>query len=195
MSIALDVERLWRVIDVGRGVLWELDEDAVLDRILETARQLTGARYAALGVLNEERSELQRFVTQGIDEQTRRAIGKPPRSRLVLGAMVTEACTLVELTYGQPAHTQARYRQLSLLEVLERDEPRSGALSGLRSARDALGSDSLAHVRALTEGSCLLTVGDQVASGTDPKPAVTAGAVKVYERTAHSNGVCTRAAA
>ena len=43
-----------------------------------------------------------------------------------------------------------------------------------------------------SEGSCLLLVGGQVPSGVDPKPAVTAGAVKVYERTAHSNGVCTR---
>ena len=44
-----------------------------------------------------------------------------------------------------------------------------------------------------SEGSCLLLVGDLVPSGTDPQAAVTAGAVKVYERTAHSKGVCTAA--
>ena len=46
-----------------------------------------------------------------------------------------------------------------------------------------------------SEGSCVLLVGDQVPSGTNPKPPVIAGALKVYGRTAHSNGVCTRAAA
>lgn len=47
----------------------------------------------------------------------------------------------------------------------------------------------------LTEGLCVLLVGDQVPIGTDPKPPVIAGALKVYARTAHSNGVCTRTAA
>ena len=46
-----------------------------------------------------------------------------------------------------------------------------------------------------SEGSCVLLVGDQLPSGTDPAPPLTAGALKVYGRTAHSNGVCTRAPA
>jgi hypothetical protein len=44
-----------------------------------------------------------------------------------------------------------------------------------------------------SEGSCVLLVGDQVPSGMDPNPPVIAGALKVYGRTAHSNGVCNRA--
>ena len=56
----------------------ELDLAVVLDRVLETAREITGARYAALGVLNDERTELARFITSGIDEQVRRAIGDLP---------------------------------------------------------------------------------------------------------------------
>jgi len=46
-----------------------------------------------------------------------------------------------------------------------------------------------------SEGSCVLLVGDQVPSGMDPKPALIAGALNVYGRTARSNGVCTRASA
>jgi hypothetical protein len=46
-----------------------------------------------------------------------------------------------------------------------------------------------------SEGSCVLLVGAQVPSGTDPKPPMIAGALKVYGRTAHSNGVCNRAPA
>jgi signal transduction histidine kinase len=66
----------------------ERDFAAVLERVLETARELTGARYAALGILNERRSELEQFLTSGIDEQTHRAIGDLPRGRGVLGVLI-----------------------------------------------------------------------------------------------------------
>ena len=53
-----DEPRLARLIEAGRWLLSELDLEIVLDRLLETARELTGARYAALGVLDDERREL-----------------------------------------------------------------------------------------------------------------------------------------
>ncbi len=82
------------VLDVARGVLAELDLDVVLDRVLEAAQALTEARYAALGVLNEPRTELARFLTRGIDETTRSAIGPLPRGRGVLGALIEEPVPL-----------------------------------------------------------------------------------------------------
>jgi signal transduction histidine kinase len=66
----------------------ELDLAAVLDRVLQTARETTGARYAALGILNEQRSELEQFLTSGVDAETHRAIGELPRGRGVLGALI-----------------------------------------------------------------------------------------------------------
>ena len=48
-------DKLRRLLDVGRALVGELDPEAVLDRILEEARAITGARYAALGVLDEDR--------------------------------------------------------------------------------------------------------------------------------------------
>lgn len=66
----------------------DLDEENVLDRVLETGRELTGARFAALGVLSEDRSELARFLTAGLDESDRRAIGELPRGRGVLGVLI-----------------------------------------------------------------------------------------------------------
>ena len=51
---------------------------------------ITGARYAALGVLDEQRSELERFVTAGIDAATHRAIGDLPRGRGVLGVLIED---------------------------------------------------------------------------------------------------------
>ena len=66
----------------------------MLNRVLEASRNLTGARYAALGVLDESRSELERFLTLGIDEVTRREIGPLPRGRGVLGELITDSVPL-----------------------------------------------------------------------------------------------------
>lgn len=82
------------VLDVARGVLAELDLDVVLNRVLESAQTLTEARYAALGVLNESKTELARFLTRGIDESARAAIGPLPRGRGVLGALIEEPAPL-----------------------------------------------------------------------------------------------------
>ncbi len=83
-------DELWirRLLDVGRALMTELDLAALLDRVLLTAREITGARYAALGILNEERSELEQFLTSGVDQETHRAIGDLPRGRGVLGALI-----------------------------------------------------------------------------------------------------------
>jgi len=77
------------VLDVARSVLEELDLEVVLDRVLEAAKELTGAQYAALGVLDESRTELARFKTLGIDEAGRGEIGDLPRGRGVLGELIS----------------------------------------------------------------------------------------------------------
>ena len=85
-----DERRLARLIEAGRGLLSELDLETVLDRLLETAADLTGARYAALGILDDERRELDRFLTRGIDDETHRVIGDLPRGRGLLGVLIDE---------------------------------------------------------------------------------------------------------
>lgn len=84
-------DRLRRLLDVGQTLVSELDPEAVLERILEEAQRLTGARYAALGVLDEDRRELERFITAGLDPDVRRAIGELPRGRGVLGVLIEDA--------------------------------------------------------------------------------------------------------
>jgi len=54
--------------------------------VLETACEITGARYAALGILDRERRTLDRFITRGIDADTHRAIGDLPRGRGLLAS-------------------------------------------------------------------------------------------------------------
>jgi signal transduction histidine kinase len=78
------------LVDVGRSLVTVLDLEAVLERLLEVARELTGAQYAAIGVLDERRERLERFLTAGIDEETHRAIGDLPRGRGVLGVLISE---------------------------------------------------------------------------------------------------------
>lgn len=76
------------VLDLARGVLSELDLDVVLERVLESATELTGARYAAVGVLSDTKDELARFITRGVDAETQAAIGPLPKGRGVLGALI-----------------------------------------------------------------------------------------------------------
>src|SRR5437588_3041188 len=90
MSIADNESKLRRLLDVGRALVGELDPEAVLGRILEEACAITGARYAALGVLDEDRRGLERFLTKGIDPQTHRAIGELPKGRGVLGVLIED---------------------------------------------------------------------------------------------------------
>jgi signal transduction histidine kinase len=82
------------VLDVAGSVLGDLDLERVLDRVVESARELTGARYAALGVLDQSRMALARFITSGIDESTRHRIGSLPRGRGVLGELIRDPVPL-----------------------------------------------------------------------------------------------------
>jgi signal transduction histidine kinase len=86
----LDEAHLRSLLEVSRSVVSELDLERILRRVLEAARDLTGARYAALGILDEQRRELERFITLGIDDETHRAIGDLPRGRGVLGVLISD---------------------------------------------------------------------------------------------------------
>ena len=86
----MDEARLRRLLDVGRSLISELEPETVLQRLLEVARELTGARYAAIGVMDDRRQGLERFLTAGIDEDTHRQIGDLPRGRGVLGALISD---------------------------------------------------------------------------------------------------------
>jgi signal transduction histidine kinase len=93
------------VLDVARSVLEELDVELVLKRLLESARALTGANYAALGVLDQSQTALARFVTVGIDEPTRRLIGPLPTGRGVLGELIRHPVPLRLADAGGHPHS------------------------------------------------------------------------------------------
>ncbi|MCB8915982.1 MAG: GAF domain-containing sensor histidine kinase [Thermoleophilales bacterium] len=94
-TVSLDEARLRRLIEVGRSLVVESDPEAVITDALEAARELTGARYAALGVLDTRRAELEQFLTRGIDTKLRDEIGHPPHGGGVLGLLIEEPEPLI----------------------------------------------------------------------------------------------------
>jgi signal transduction histidine kinase len=87
---ALSEDLLRRLIEAARSLVSERRLDDVLDRLLLVARELTGARYAAIGILDDSRTELADFITAGLDERQRESIGNLPRGRGVLGLLISD---------------------------------------------------------------------------------------------------------
>ena len=87
-------QRLRHLVEAGIALSSELSLDALLQHIVETAAAITGAHYAALGVINPERTGLERFLTTGIEAETQAQIGDLPRGRGILGALITDARAL-----------------------------------------------------------------------------------------------------
>ena len=83
--------RFKALVEAGIALSSELSLDAVLQRIVEAAAELTDARYAALGVIDPSGTGLERFLVTGIDETTQRAIGELPRGRGILGTLIRDA--------------------------------------------------------------------------------------------------------
>jgi signal transduction histidine kinase len=70
----------------------ELSLPAVLQRIIQAATELTEARFGALGVIEGDR--LIEFVTTGMSDEERAAIGDPPTGHGILGVLIEEKGTL-----------------------------------------------------------------------------------------------------
>jgi signal transduction histidine kinase len=86
-----ETDRLRALVQTGIAISSELSLDAVLERITAAAAQVTGAEYAALGVIDRAGTALERFVTHGIDARTQAAIGELPRGHGILGVLIRDA--------------------------------------------------------------------------------------------------------
>jgi signal transduction histidine kinase len=87
-------DRLRALVGAGIALSSELSLDDLLKTLVETAAVLTRARYAALGVLDRDGDELERFITHGIDDDEAKAIGELPRGRGILGALIHDVAPL-----------------------------------------------------------------------------------------------------
>jgi signal transduction histidine kinase len=91
----LPASRLAQMVEGAAAVAGQTDLTAVLWTTVETAMDLTGATYGALGVLGEHGTLIQ-FLHVGIDPDLAAQMGEPPRGRGVLGT-ITRVATTVRL--------------------------------------------------------------------------------------------------
>lgn len=91
MATAQATERLRALVETGIAINSELSLDGVLERIVEAAARVTGAQYAALGVIDPSGSGLERFITYGMPRDVETQIGDPPHGRGILGVLIVDA--------------------------------------------------------------------------------------------------------
>lgn len=89
-----ETDKLRGLVAAGIALSSELSLGDLLQKLVDTAAALTGARYAALGVINEQGTGLERFLHTGIAADTVAEIGEFPRGRGLLGALITDARSL-----------------------------------------------------------------------------------------------------
>ncbi len=81
--------RLRGLLRASQVVAGDLDLPTLLRRIVEAARELLGARYAALGVIGSD-GQLAEFVHVGMDDETVARVGRLPEGKGLLGAVVED---------------------------------------------------------------------------------------------------------
>jgi signal transduction histidine kinase len=79
--------------EAGLGILGERDLETVLQRVVDRARDLVGARYGALSLLREE-GGIEEFLVTGITPEERALLGPPPAGHGILGVVLSEGATL-----------------------------------------------------------------------------------------------------
>lgn len=106
-------ERMAGLLEAVVAVAEDLSLNAVLERVVQSARTLLHARYGALGVIGDDRA-LSHFITVGIDDELAHEIGPLPTGHGVLGLLISEPrpLRLHDLSkhseaYGFPAHHPA----------------------------------------------------------------------------------------
>jgi signal transduction histidine kinase len=87
-------DRLRALLEASTAIASELSLEVLLQRLVATAADLTGARYAALGVIDRSGLQLEQFITTGVDDETHSAIGALPRGKGILGVLIDEATPL-----------------------------------------------------------------------------------------------------
>ena len=111
MAELRDAHAIQAALDAAvRGIASLTTVDEALQVIVDRVRPLVGAQYAALGV-NDLDGHIERFITSGMDDATRRAIGPLPEGHGLLGLIIREnrSFRIPDLNrdphrYGFPAH-------------------------------------------------------------------------------------------
>jgi signal transduction histidine kinase len=106
-----DADRLRRLVEAGIRINAETGLEAVLQSVVDSARDVIGARYAALGVLDAAGAGLAQFVTSGLRPEQAERIGRLPSGKGILGLLIANPrpLRLTDLSahakaHGFPAH-------------------------------------------------------------------------------------------
>ncbi|MFI5206644.1 MAG: ATP-binding protein [Gemmatimonadales bacterium] len=83
-------ERFERLLAAGIALASERTLAGVLRRVVDSARDVVGARFAALGVIGDDGRSLVTFEVSGITADQRTAIGAPPVGQGLLGVMLQQ---------------------------------------------------------------------------------------------------------
>jgi len=109
-SLVQQNRELLALHQAGLDVAGELELEAVLQKIVDRARELVGARYGALSLLREE-GGIESFLTSGISHEERQRMGALPTGTGLLGVVLSEGqrLRLADLTRdprtaGFPTH-------------------------------------------------------------------------------------------
>jgi len=111
-EVVSDQRRLRLLLDAVVGIAADLSFDSVLERIVQVASELVGARYAAVGVLGTgSEHPLRAFIHHGLGDEERARIGDLPRGHGLLGLIIDqpEPLRLKDIaahpaSYGFPDH-------------------------------------------------------------------------------------------
>jgi signal transduction histidine kinase len=85
-----DPTKLRRVLEATLLIEADLELPALLRHVVEEARSMTGARYGALGVLNDDGTALIEFITVGLEPEQEEQIGARPTGQGVLGLLIAD---------------------------------------------------------------------------------------------------------
>src|ERR1700728_2173634 len=85
-----DPVKLRRVLEATFLLEGDLELPVLLRHVVQEARSIAGAQYGALGVLNDDRTGLDQFVTVGLDPDEESRIGARPTGRGVLGLLISD---------------------------------------------------------------------------------------------------------
>ena len=136
------------LVEAARQLSAEPNPARLLQQVCETARRLTGASYAAVAVFDEGDRRPSHFITSGMDQAAREAIGIQPTGRGLLGLLGDTASVvrLKDLTQhpsftGFPPHhppmrsllgvaIRMRDRVFGRLYVTDKVAPQSSVSSG-----------------------------------------------------------------
>jgi signal transduction histidine kinase len=100
-----DPTKLRRVVEATLLLEENLELPTLLRHVIDEARSMTGARYAALGVLNEDRTNLVEFITAGLTTEEEEAIGPRPTGQGILGLLISDTKPLRLAALG--THTES----------------------------------------------------------------------------------------